>query len=186
LTDFDALRRHEHNAWDALTSAHRPGVFRLAYLMLGDAADAEDVTQETFLRAVRAIDSFDPAREMRPWLFAIAANLARNQRRGTARWLAALQRWLFHEGPAAGALVIEARVEAQVQAARLWQAVRRLPQTDQEVIYLRYFLDVSEAEVGQIQGVAIGTVKSRAHRAMARLRAVIASDFPDLQEGRAR
>jgi RNA polymerase sigma-70 factor, ECF subfamily len=56
-------------------------LFRLAYLMLGDAADAEDVAQEALIRAYRAIDRFDPQRPVKPWLLTITANLARNRGR---------------------------------------------------------------------------------------------------------
>jgi RNA polymerase sigma-70 factor (ECF subfamily) len=61
----------------------------------------------------------------------------------------------------------------------LWQAVRTLKQADQEVIYLRYFLELSEAELAQALGVAQGTVKSRLHRALSRLRAIIERDYLD-------
>jgi RNA polymerase sigma-70 factor (ECF subfamily) len=64
----------------------------------------------------------------------------------------------------------------------LWQAVRRLSQPDQEIIYLRYILDLSEAEAATALDVAPGTVKSRTHRALGRLRAVVEREFPALRE----
>ena len=69
---------------------------------------------------------------------------------------------------------------AHEQAESTWRAVRQLPPRDQEVIYLRYFLELSVAEVAQVLGVAEGTVKSRTHRALGRLRTVIEADFPEL------
>jgi RNA polymerase sigma-70 factor (ECF subfamily) len=69
------------------------------------------------------------------------------------------------------------------QAQELWRAIQQLKQTDQQVVYLRYFLELSVEEVAEVMGVAEGTVKSRLHRALQRLRAVIQRDFPGLQEG---
>jgi len=64
----------------------------------------------------------------------------------------------------------------------LWEAVRRLRQADQTVIYLRYFLDLSVEETAEALMIAPGTVKSRLHRSLRRLEAVIARDFPALRE----
>src|SRR5262245_41471553 len=80
-------------AWPPLVSAHQESVFRLAYLLLGDAAEAEDVAQETILKAGQALGRFDRSRPLRPWLLQITRNLASNHRRTAHRRLAALQRW---------------------------------------------------------------------------------------------
>src|SRR5919202_6884059 len=89
--------RCEEAAWEALVLEHQQPIFRLAYLMLGDAADAEDVTQEVFIRAFRALDRFDASRPLRPWLLQIAANLARNRRRSAGRFVQALARMVRGE-----------------------------------------------------------------------------------------
>ena len=94
-------RRADGAAWEAIAHGHMEPVFRLAYLILGDAADAEDVAQETFIRAYTALERFDETRPLRPWLLSIAANLARNRRRGLGRYWAALPR-AFRENPATG------------------------------------------------------------------------------------
>src|SRR5689334_7811726 len=85
-------RQGDETAWELLVREHQQAIFRLAYLMLGDASDAEDVAQETFMRAFRALDRFDTSRAARPWLLSIAANLARNRRRSLGRYLQALTR----------------------------------------------------------------------------------------------
>lgn len=175
-------RQGEGAAWEALVRDHQQAVFRFAYLLLGDPDQAEDVAQEAFLRAFRALDRFDPERPFRPWVLSITANLARNQRRSASRFLAALGR-LAHEAPPAPAN-IEALASRRWEAQSLWQAVRRLGFDDQQVIYYRFFLDLPVAETAQALGVAEGTVKSRLHRALKRLRAVIARHYPALQEGR--
>lgn len=71
---------------------------------------------------------------------------------------------------------------AQADAELLWQAVRKLGQRDQEVIYLRYFLELSVAESAEALEVAEGTVKSRLARALKRLHQVVERDFPALGE----
>lgn len=67
-------------------------------------------------------------------------------------------------------------------AETLWQAVRRLGSEDQEVIYLRYFLGLSEAEAAEVMRVPVGTVKSRLHRGLDRMRQVVGRDYPSLHE----
>ena len=174
-------RRGEGTAWEDLVRRHQEPVFRFAYLQLGDADEAEDAAQETFIRASQALDRFDLARPLRPWLLRIAANLARNRRRSLGRYLAALRRLAPPEAGAAGRLVEESSTR-RLEAEALWQAVRRLNPTEQQVIYLRYFLNLSIEELAQAMEVAPGTIKSRLHRALGRLREVIGREFPGLVE----
>ena len=161
--------------------AHQEPVFRLAYLFLGDPDDAEDITQETFLRAYRSLKRFDATRPLRPWLLSIAANLARNRHRSTARYLAALARSFRAEPPESND--IEEHALLDMDADQLWQAVRLLTADDQQIIYLRFFLDLTTAETSQALDVAEGTVKSRLSRAVNRLRTIIKTDFPTLVQG---
>lgn len=168
-------------AWATHILAHQTAIFRLAYLMVGDATIAEDLAQETLMRALRMQYQFDQARPLKPWLLQITANLARNYRRSLRRYLRALQRLATQQpefsefsetsGPA-------------WEATQLWQAISRLAQREQEVIYLRYFLELSEQETAQALGIAQGTVKSRLHRALVRLRGVIDGEFPELRTER--
>lgn len=168
-------------AWEPLMLAHQEPVFRLAYLFLGDADDAEDITQETFLRAYHNLKRFDSTRPLRPWLLSIAANLAKNRHRSAARYLAALTRSFRAEPPSS--IDIENHAEHNQDANQLWNAVRQLSADDQQIIYLRFFLDLSTAEAAQALDVAEGTVKSRLNRAVGRLRAIVKTDFPNLSEG---
>jgi len=182
--EADLIRRARQGsseAWEDLVRLHQEPLFRLAYLLLGDAGEADDVAQEAFIRAYRSLERFDAARPLRPWLLSIAANLARNRRRAAGRYLAALQRW-FTE-PSAG-VSIEERGIQNLESQSLWRAVRRLDFPNQQVIYLRYFLEMSTEEVAETLQVPEGTVKSRLHRALKRLRGVIERDFPELSEGK--
>jgi len=180
---IEQARQGDQAAWTVLVTHHQEAVFRLAYLLLGNSDEAKDVAQDTFIRAFHALDSFDSSRPLRPWLLRITANLARNQGRSIGRYLAAVQRWVRAAPEPVAPPPGDAHLRQQ-QAQTLWQAVKQLGQTDQEIIYLRYFLEQSVAETAQALDVAPGTVKSRLHRALNRLRTVIEEDFPALQEER--
>ena len=183
--DESTLVRHAANgdaaAWEALMVTHQEAVFRLAYLLLGDPDDAEDVAQESFLRAWKHLGSFDPTRPLRPWMLSITANLARNRRRSAGRYFAALMR-AFRDEPASEH--IEERSAQNFQANELWKAVQKLGELDQQIVYLRYFLELPVTETAQILQVAEGTVKSRLSRALEKLRNIIQQEFPVLSEGR--
>jgi RNA polymerase sigma-70 factor (ECF subfamily) len=183
-TEIDWVRQARQGnaeAWESIVLEHQQAVFRLAYLLLGDADEAEDVAQETFIRAFRALDGFDAQRPLRPWLLRIATNLAYNWRRSTGRYLLALQRLLYHE-PAPPSL--RQRTEQRLEAETLWEAIRKLTLPDQQVIYLRYFLESSENEAAEVLRVPTGTVKSRLHRALGRLRVILQEEYSEtMQEG---
>ncbi len=182
--DESTLVRHAANgdaaAWEPLVLAHQEAVFRLSYLLLGDPDDAEDIAQETFLRAWKHLKRFDPTRPLRPWLLSIASNLASNRRRSAGRYVSALMR-AFRNEPASSAS-IEEKSARQMEASDLWKAVQNLSMPDQQVIYLRYFLELSVAETAQALNIPEGTVKSRLNRALERLRGIIQQDFPVLLE----
>lgn len=179
---FSRALRGEAEAWESLVEEHKQPVFRLAYLLLGDASEAEDVTQETFLRAYQRLNRFDPQRSLRPWLLGISRNLARNRSRSLGRYWGAIERYArtYLDGSKA---TPEDRTQSQAEADSLWKALRMLNQNDQEVIYLRYYLDLSTEETGESLGIPTGTVKSRLNRALARLGGIIAREFPELAEG---
>jgi len=167
-------------AWEPLVFAHQQAVFRLAYLLLGDPDDAEDIAQETFLRAWKHLKSFDTTRTLRPWLLSITSNLASNRRRSAGRYVSALIRAFRSQTHDSN---IENRSEQRHEAKDLWRAVQQLSITDQQIIYLRFFLELSVAETAETLEIAEGTVKSRLYRAIEKLRNIITQDFPALLEG---
>ena len=183
--DEPTLIRHAANgdasAWEPLVQTHQQAVFRLAYLLLGDPDDAEDIAQETFLRAWNHLKRFDQTRPLKPWLLSITANLARNRRRSAGRYLAALTR-AFRDEPAPTS--VEDIGAQYMEANDLWKAVQNLREPDQQVVYLRYFMDLSVAETAEVLQVAEGTVKSRLSRALEKLRAIIKQEFPVFAERR--
>ncbi|MCK6540335.1 MAG: RNA polymerase sigma factor [Anaerolineales bacterium] len=184
MNEADLIQRAaggDTEAWEPLARAHQDAVFRLCYLLLGDPDDAEDIAQETFLRAWKHLRRFDPARPLRPWLLSIASHLASNRRRSIGRYLSALTR-AFRDDPPPP--TTEEKSAQRAEARELWKAVQTLSLPDQQIVYLRYFLDLSVAETAEALRVAEGTVKSRSSRALEKLRNVIRQDFPVLIEGR--
>lgn len=178
---IEAARWGDAAAWEQLVRAHQQPIFRLAYLLLGDSDDAEDVAQETFLRAYHALARFDSTRPLRPWLMRITTNLCHNWRRSVGRYLNVLQN-VFNSEPREASAIQQA--EQNLEAEALWKAVRRLRTEDQQIIYLRYFLECTEAEAAEVLGVAQGTVKSRSHRALERLRVVMQKEYPQMVQER--
>ena len=184
MEEIDLIKRARQGdqaVWITLVGEHQEAIFRLAYLILGDPDDAKDVAQETFIRAFRSLDRFEEHRPLKPWLLRIATNLSRNQRRASGRYWAALTRFGRREIDNKRNVAEEASTQLE-KSRTLWTAVRRLRQADQEVIYLRYFLDLSVGETATALEIAPGTVKSRLHRSLRRLEAVITRDFPILRE----
>lgn len=173
-------RQGDDAAWEILVRDNQEPIFRFAYLFLSNAEEAQDVAQEAFVRAYRHLDGFDTTRPLRPWLLSITANLARNRRRSLGRYWAALSRWFFTQPSADPG--VESISSRRFQNQSLWEAIRRLEQADQVIIYLRYFLEFSVSETAETLQVAEGTVKSRLHRALIKLREVIERDYPDLRE----
>jgi RNA polymerase sigma-70 factor, ECF subfamily len=155
-------------AWSLLVETYQQPVFRLAYLLLGDPDDAEDVAQETFIRAYGALNRFRADLPLRPWLLRITTNLTHNWRRSASRYMAAVQRTFSPPDPSP-----PVSTEGTADSELLWQAVRRLSIKDQQVIYMRFFLDCSEEEMANVLHTARGTVKSRLHRALQHLKAVL-------------
>ena len=166
-------------AFDALVQSYQELAFRAAYLIVRDEDDAADVAQDAFVRAYRSLGAFDTSRLFRPWLLRIVTNVALNSARSSGRRDAATERLARDAGTGKNQRP-DAAVEAAEQSERVWSAIAGLPDDDQRLIYLRYFLENSEAEAAESIGRPVGTVKSRLHRALKRLRRVIEAGYPDL------
>ncbi len=181
------------SAYEVLVRRYQDIAFRTAYLITGDAGDAEDAAQVGFLNAWRALHRFepDPARRtllrrrsataqpsspltpFRPWLLQIVANEARNRRVARGRHptlaLSAVEDRPADEparSPEAAALAVE-------RDTALLDALNALSPDDRLVITCRYVLDLSEAETAAAIGIPRGTVKSRLFRALRRARALL-------------
>lgn len=162
-------RRGDEAAFGALVDAFADVAFRTAYLVTGDAAEAEDAAQEAFVKAYRALDRFREGSPFRPWLLRIVGNTARNRRRSTNRQLGLRLRAQAEAPAAATAPSPEAGLLRDERRRALVGAINALPADDRLVIGGRYFLDLTAAEIAALAGVAPGTVKSRLFRARRRL-----------------
>jgi RNA polymerase sigma factor (sigma-70 family) len=166
-------RRGDVSAYEELVRRYQGIAHRTAYLITGQAAEAEDATQQAFVKAHRALDRFDPDRPFRPWLLRIVGNEARNLRRSAGR-RASLELALAREREVLAASP-EHEAMARERHRALFRALGGLGESDRRVIALRYFLDLSEAEMADVLDVAPGTVKSRLSRALGRLRESVAA-----------
>jgi RNA polymerase sigma-70 factor, ECF subfamily len=173
-------RKGDEAAYTALVELHQEAVFRLAYLLLGDSGDADDVAQETFIHAFRALHRFDTSRPLRPWLLRITTNLARNRWRSISRYVAMIQRMGRSDSEMIERTAKDESAHWDAQALR--EAVGKLDRADQEVIYLRFFLDMTVDETADVLKIPAGTVKSRLHRALGRLRSLVDYEFPQLRK----
>ena len=148
---------------------HQAVAFRTAYLITGDASEAEDAAQEAFVKAYRTLGCYRPGAPFRPWLLAVVANEAKNRRRAAGR-RANLALRAAGEGAPGDASSPEAAVVAAERRSELLAALGALREEDRLAIGCRYFLGLSEAETAAALDCARGTVKSRLSRAIGRLR----------------
>jgi RNA polymerase sigma-70 factor (ECF subfamily) len=154
-------------AYEDLVRRYQGIATRVARMVAG--SDAEDVAQEAFVRAYKALGSFREGAPFRPWLLRIVVNLSHNAVRARGR-----QERVIARVPAAPpAAAAEDAAILSDERRRLLDALRILPERDRTVLTCRYLEGLSEAETGAVLGCRIGTVKSRTSRALDRLRAVI-------------
>lgn len=163
------VRAGETAAYAELVTVHAPMAKRLAVLC-GAGADADDVVQEAFVKAYRSLSSFRDGAEFRPWLLRIVVNESRNLHRGKSRRSDRELR-VVREAARLGAASdpAEVAVDAERREALLG-AIRALPEELREVVTCRYLLELSESETADSLGIPSGTVKSRLHRGLTRLR----------------
>lgn len=176
--DVRAALGGDLEAYGCIVERYQEVAFRAAWLILRDEGAAQDVCQEAFLRAHRGLARFRTDEPLRPWLLRIVTNLAKNVLRSRSRRASLLDR--LRRMPESVVPLPERAVEAAEQRVEVLDAVARLPADAREAIELRYYLDLSEAEMATVLGVRPGTVKSRLSRARQRLRAEIAERHPDL------
>ena len=152
-----------------------PLVYRLAFRMLRDGAEAEDVSQEVYLRMHRSFDSYDPTRPLAPWVSRTTYHACLRRLQSGARRAGQLEREpsrsrdVEADGPSP-----EQSVQEGEAAALLARAVEGLPAQDRALLDLRYREGLSDAEVAEATGMPVNTVKTRIFRARAKLRSWLA------------
>jgi RNA polymerase sigma factor (sigma-70 family) len=161
------------NAYAELVRRHQKLAQRVAYLVSGSEADAEDITQDAFVKAYASLARFDTARPWTPWLLRIVRNEALNRRRRSGRQARLALRVATDPVSGGAAPSPEAAIVTRDQHARLLAVVDSLPTSQRDVIVCRYFLELSEVEASRALGLAVGTVKSRTSRALVAIRAAL-------------
>jgi RNA polymerase sigma-70 factor (ECF subfamily) len=165
-------RRGDAHAFEELVRGHWEVAFRVALLTAGSTAEAEDALQESLVKAWRSFGRFDPNRPLRPWLLQIVANESRNRRRSAGRRARLALRLQGDRVSGGAASSPETAVVELDERQRLLDALDELPDDARSVLVCRYLLGLSEQETAAAVHVRPGTVKSRASRALDRLREV--------------
>jgi RNA polymerase sigma-70 factor (ECF subfamily) len=164
-------QRGDADAYEELVHTYQGIALRIAFLIAGNVADAEEAAQDGFVKAHGALWRFRAGAPFKPWLLRIVANEARNRRRSAGRRTALALRAAGDAASGDAAPSPEAALLGAERRAELIAALNRLGEADREAIAYRYFLDLSEGETAAALGVRRGTVKSRLSRALERLRA---------------
>lgn len=138
-------------------------VFQIAYSVLGNSAEAEDVAQEALLHAYRKLDSLREPEKFRFWVNRIAFRLALNRKRGYRRRLALDTAWQVNAAP--GIVDGAKEAEHQVMLGQLRREIEQLPEKLRSVLQLSLVEELDAAGVGAVLGIPEGTVRSRMHTA---------------------
>jgi RNA polymerase sigma factor (sigma-70 family) len=165
------IRAGDRAAFGALYEEFARAVYNHAYRLTGDWSTAEEVLSETFLAAWRTRHAVEPEGDsLRPWLFGIATNKARNANRGAGRRLAFLARRPAPEPVADFADASAGRVDDTRRLAAVRLALGGLRRQEREVLALCVWASLDYAEAAEALGIPVGTVRSRLSRARNRLR----------------
>ena len=165
----EKARSGDRDAYAFLVARYSALAHRTAYL-LGAGDEADDVTQEAFVKAYRALDTFRAGSAFRPWLLRIVANEARNLHRSWRRRTSLELRLAVSPDEADATASPEQSAVAADTSGILLAAVNAMPDRDRLVLTCRYFLDLSESETAQVLAWPRGSVKSRLSRALVKLR----------------
>ncbi len=163
-------QRGDARAFEELVRANWEVMFRVAVLVTGDAAEAEDVAQEALVKSWRALARFRAGEPVRPWLLTIVANEARNRRRSAGRRSQLVLRAAREAVSGDAAPSPETTLLTAEDRSQLLARLEALPEQARLVLVCRYLLGLSEQETAAAVGVRRGTVKSRTARALERLR----------------
>jgi len=166
---INLVRNGDQAAFTVLVQTYQAPIYNLCYRMLGEAEQAQDAVQETFLRAYTQFHRYDPERPLKTWLFSIASHYCIDRlRRRRVTWLdiddeqlgghAALRE--RRAGPEELALKEERASDVQA-------LLQTLPAKDRAAVVMLYWYDLSYQEIAEVTGTTVSAVKSRLHRARA-------------------
>jgi RNA polymerase sigma factor (sigma-70 family) len=180
----DRAKRGDVGAYEELVRMHQDLAARTAYVITGQAADAQDAVQEALVKAYRALGRFREGAAFRPWLLRIVANEAITRRRSAHRQVNLALRAAEGRLPGDAVPSPEGAALEQEQRREVAAAMGRLRPEERLVIAYRYWFEFSEAEMAQALGCARGTVKSRLSRALGKLRGILVEGQAGWGEGK--
>jgi RNA polymerase sigma-70 factor (ECF subfamily) len=170
-----SAQRGDTEAFDLLFYRYRDGIYRVALAVTKDPSAAEEILVDTFARAYRAIARLDPQDSLRPWLYRVALNLSYNRRPRSKLLVASLEDAsdeVFVADEASPQSVAE---RGELQRAVL-ESIDLLSFKHRVVVILHYLHGMNLSEIAEIVGCPVGTVKSRLHYALRRLRSSLLAD----------
>jgi RNA polymerase sigma-70 factor, ECF subfamily len=167
----ERVRRGEPAAFDALVTRYMRRAFGVAYRLLGNREDAEDLVQETFMTVLRRIDTFQRGRAFSPWFYRILVNRGLNARKARALRTAAD----LPDDAAAGGASPERMAERAELQGRLRAALDGLPERQRVIVELFELEGFGGAEIAEILEISDGTVRWHLHEARRTLRQALAA-----------
>lgn len=165
------VRAGEPSAFDALVRRYLKRAFALAFRIVGQREDAEDLVQDAFVAALEHLDAYDDARPFRPWLDRIVVNRAINSRRRQQRHPLEV----LPDQAAARVASPSAAVEQRELQERLAAALERLPERQRLIVRLSGYEELNSAEIGELLELPAGTVRWELHQARKALREQLAA-----------
>jgi len=165
-------------AFDALFYRYKDGIFRLGLAITKDPSHAEEIVVDTFTRAHRALARLEPVGSLRPWLYRVAINLSYNRRPRKGIVLSTIEdvtEEVMESGDRSPSSLAELAETRRIVLA----AIETLGPKHKIVVVLHYLNGLNLAEIAQVVDCPVGTVKSRLHYALRRLRTHLAS-HPEL------
>ena len=177
-TDLQLVERHRYGdqaAFEQIYRRHSEMVFNLALRLTGDAEEAADVCQETFLRVHRYCARFRGRSSLKTWIYRVAVNCCRSRFRRSHAWRTRILSGALEtvEQVADTRRGPEDRTLARDQSETITDALRRLPKPFREAVVLRDLEGLTYEEIAGVLGVRIGTVRSRIARGRDRLRTLL-------------
>lgn len=164
-------RRGDADAFEQLVVAYRDQVFRLALRMCGSEADADEVAQEAFLSAWKALPNFRGESQFSTWLYQLSTHAAIDLMRREKRQIAAAD--ITEVSAADPAPSPQQQAEQSEQREIVRDAILQLAPEQREVVVLRFMEELSYEEIGAVLKLPSGTVKSRLNRAKAQLKEIL-------------
>jgi RNA polymerase sigma factor (sigma-70 family) len=173
---WDRVRSGDEHAFGELFERHSQAVFAYCLRRTGTWAVAEDLMSAVFLETWRKRRTVTIEASLLPWLYGVALGVTRNHRRSRTRYRAALSRVPPAEAHGDHADDVARKVDAEARTRAVIEELSRLPRRDREVLEMAAWSDLTHAQIADVLGIPVGTVKSRLARAQRTLRGAFAEE----------